>query len=620
MLEPKDEIRQKLDVADFISGYLTLKPSGSGSFKGLCPFHAEHTPSFHVSRERQIWHCFGCDKGGDVFAFAMEMEGMTFPEALKHLAEKTGVVLPEYTQQPKQIVDAKESLLAMHDVAQKFYAKILESHADALEARAYLEGRGIDRGLVQKFGLGYAPDRWDSLVQFLGGRGFSSERIIESGLGLRKKTGEGLVDRFRYRIMIPLCDALGNVVGFTARIMATPGKTTMPDGPKYMNSPESPLYHKGRMLYGLHLAKQAIRTEKSVIIVEGNLDVIASHKAGVENVVASSGTALTEEQLRVLSRYTSKLIFSLDGDAAGIAAAKRVFDLAVKLEADPNHRLDVDIRCLLIPPSAGKDPDDVVQKSPDLWRDLAKKSHAVIEFFFEHALKAYEAQAESASIDERKQLVRQLLPEIAKLVRADERHLYLLRVADATHVPLDVLMGMLGEVSKEERGPAFAKATAGKKRDKRDDAAEFLFGLACHDESIIPELQRRLPVDALPLEPWQRLYTQLFALYTPDQYKAAGTQSLFSRLREALSLESRVDDILLIDRALLTVEEQVAPLSAEHVRAELDLHITLFNRAARDTQRRRLEAAIRDAEHSGAGDTLRMLLAEYHTLLNAPYL
>lgn len=614
MLEPKEEIKAKLDIADVIGEYLTIKPAGSGSFKAVCPFHAEKTPSFHISRERQIWHCFGCDKGGDLFAFVMELEGMTFPEALRHLGKRAGVEIPEFRPVPQHVADQRTSLLAIHDAAQKFYTAVLATHPEAAAAREYLAGRGITPELIAKFGLGYAPDRWDTLAAFLTKRGYNEKALVDSGLGLRRKSGEGTIDRFRHRIMIPLYDPVGNVVAFTGRVMSE-GKTTTPDAPKYMNSPESAIYHKGEMLYGLHLAKTGIKSAGAVIIVEGNLDVVASHKAGVENIVASSGTALTEAQLRILSRYTKKLVFALDGDAAGIAAAKRVFDLALRLQSSTANALNVAIRCLLIPPEAGKDPDEVVQKDPELWRTIAEQSREVVEFFFDHTLRAFEAEG-AANVEERKKLIGELIPEVARLTRPDERHLYLLRIADATHVDIAVLMPMLAAATAK---PGAAKpAVPAKQNIKRrtdDKAAEFVLGLMLADTAAAAEIIERLPADVLPHEPWGRLYKEACGLYSSGQIVGATDQSLFSRLRHECATQGREDDIRILDTALIRFEEQVGALSPDMVRAELDLHIAFFKGALGDARRKSLESAIREAELSGATDSLNALLAEYARLL-----
>ena len=215
MLEPKEEIKQKLDVAEVLGDYIVLKPAGTGSLKALCPFHNERTPSFHVSRERQSWHCFGCDKGGDIFSFVMEMDGLTFPEALRLLAQKAGVEIPAYRPRPED--HTKERMIDMHKSASEFYSSILAGAPFGEAARAYVAKRNIDASLIAKFKLGAAPDAWDALVTFLKRKEFTEEEIVAGGLGLHRKTGSGVVDRFRNRLMIPLCDVAGNVVAFTAR-------------------------------------------------------------------------------------------------------------------------------------------------------------------------------------------------------------------------------------------------------------------------------------------------------------------------------------------------------------------------------------------------------------------
>lgn len=614
MLEPKDEIRQKLDVAEVLGEYLALKPAGSGSFKAVCPFHNERTPSFHISRERQIWHCFGCDKGGDIFAFVMEMEGMTFPEAVRHLGKKAGVEVPVFHPVSQTVVDAKAALLAINDVAQKFYAAVLATSEEASGARAYLAKRGITADLITKFGLGYAPDRWDALALALTKRGYSPKAILESGLGLAKKSGGGTIDRFRHRIMIPLHDPVGQVVGFTGRIL-NGGQTTTPEAPKYMNSPESQIYHKGEVLYGLHLAKTGIKMANSVIVVEGNLDVVASHKAGVENIVASSGTALTEAQLRILSRYTKTLIFALDGDAAGIAAAKRVFDLALRLQKNESNALHVALRCLLIPPEHGKDPDEIVQKSPALWQKIVHESREIVEFFFDHTIRAFELR-ESSSIEDRKQLIAELIPEVARLTRADERHLYLLRIADATHVDLAVLMGMMPQLSSTVATPVVKPVMPVVAKQQRDaKSAEFIVSIMLADDSVVPEITERLPSNIVLPDPWGQLYTDALRLYSSPQNSGAINKSLFARQVGEYHEQGNEAAINLLEATLIRFEEQVRTLTPAMVRAELDLHIAFFQGAAVDTRRKTLESAIREAELRGDGATLQVLLTEYTQLI-----
>ena len=620
-MEAKDEIKIKLDVAEVIGEYVPLKPSGSGSMKGVCPFHAERTPSFHVSRERQIWKCFGCDKGGDIFSFIMEMEGMTFPEALRHLADKAGVEIPEY--RPTKDADKRDVLRSIHEVAAEYYATSLREYPNGKAIRDYVASRHIDTVLIDKFQLGASPDDWDVLSNLLIKKGFSEQAILDSGLAMRRKSGSGLVDRFRNRLMIPLCDASGVVLGFTARVL--PGAPS--DQAKYMNSPETPLYHKGAMLYGLHLAKTAIRKSGEVIIVEGNLDVIASHKAGVENVVGSSGTALTEMQLRTLARYTKRLVFCLDDDAAGFAAAKRVVELAIKLKAaDP--ALQFDVRCLVVPAGVGKDPDEIVQRDPTEWVKIAGDSQEVIEYYFQKVIRLFEEQGGAASVEARRRLIDDLLPHIAQVNRPDERHLYLMRMADATHVGTDVLQAMVEELRSkqpkvETQKPKPAAAAPGDVKpavpatsSSEVQAAALLFGAALRYETYAEPILANVPQDLL-IEPWRSLYTALEVVYhAPQTQPSAPPQTLFSRLRAYLEEQQQAQAIHTLDAIALRIDEIFAGLTPTRVRTEVENHLALFASAQLMKRRKELESSIRHAEIAGDSSRLTELLAEYSKLIS----
>jgi DNA primase len=620
-MEAKDEIKIKLDVAEVIGEYVPLKPSGSGSMKGVCPFHSERTPSFHVSRERQIWKCFGCDKGGDIFSFIMEMEGMTFPEALRHLADKAGVEIPEY--RPTKETDQRDVLRAIHEVAVDYYATSLREYPNGKAIRDYVASRNIDVALIDKFQLGASPDDWDVLSNLLIKKGFSEQAILDSGLGMKRKSGSGLVDRFRNRLMIPLCDASGVVLGFTARVL--PGAPS--DQAKYMNSPETPLYHKGAMLYGLHLAKAGIRKAGEVIIVEGNLDVIASHKAGVENVVGSSGTALTETQLRMLARYTKRLVFCLDDDAAGFAAAKRVVDLAINLKAaDP--ALQFDVRCLVVPAGVGKDPDEIVQRDPAEWVKIAGDSQEVIEYYFQKVIRMFEEQGGAASVEARRRLIDELMPHIARVNRPDERHLYIMRMADATHVGTDVLQAMVEEVRGKQPKPAAAtpkvivsppsgtQAVAAPAINQETQAAALLFGAALRYETYTAPILANVPQELLD-EPWKSLYTSLEVVYNAQQTQpAAPPQTLFSRLRAYLEGQQQAQAIHTLDAIALRIDEIFAGLTPTRVRAEVENHLALFASAQLMKRRKELESSIRHAEIAGDSSRLTELLAEYSKLIS----
>ncbi len=594
-MEPKDEIKQRIDIVDLVAEYLPLKPAGGGNFKGLCPFHGEKTPSFYVSREKEIWHCFGCDKGGDIFSFLMEIDGLTFPEALDSLAKKAGVEIPEF--KPSQNSDQKQLTLALHEIAGRFYETILHQHPEGHSAREYLKMRGIDDTLAKKFQLGYAPDRWDGMVQFLKQRGFNEKQISAAGLAKPSNSGSGLIDRFRGRLMIPLFDAAGHLVGFTGRLLKD-----QENAPKYLNSPETVIYHKSDILFGLHLAKRSIRKEKSVIIVEGNLDVIASHKAGVENVVASSGTALTESQLRQLSKISQRLVFSFDGDAAGFEAAKRGIHLA--------QEMNFDIRVIEIPAEAGKDPDDLVKKNPDLWRQLVAKPVHVMEFYFNKGLTKFD----TSDVDGKRNFAHFILTEINRLTDKLEREHWLQKISDVIHVEVGVLRGMLDTAIKKK-----VESTTEEKPKKitsqSEMAASFLIGLLFVDKAAGDDIFPRLNVEDLP-ESWQRIYKELVLLYNQDKSEQRTQNTFFSIFQDHLSTIGLEDHLSKVNASVIRAQELIDGFSRDQMREEIARHLSLLASKSHDAKRKKLEAAIRQAELSGDEARLKALIEQYTKLLN----
>lgn len=601
MLEPKDEIKQRLDIVDVISGYLTLKPAGSAAFKAVCPFHSEKTPSFHISRERQIWHCFGCNKGGDIFAFVMEMEGMGFGEALRLLGQKAGVVIPEY--RPSETSNEEAATRDLQELACKFFEAIYWQHAEGKTAKEYVRGRGIPDDLVRAFRLGAAPDRWDALVQSMQKKGFGLDRLQKAGLVKPRTNGQGMIDRFRNRVMIPLCDAQGRVVGFTARLL---GEMTETSGPKYLNSPETLIYHKGDMLFGLHLAKTAIRTEQSVIVMEGNLDVIASHKAGVQNVIASSGTALTESQLRQLKRLTNRLVFCFDGDAAGFTAAKRGIHLA--------QEQGFDIRVIAIPKELGKDPDDVVQRDPAAWQKLAKEPIHIMDYYFRQALSKFHPER----VEEKKELVHFITSEISRLPDVVEREHWLQMLADVVRMELGVLRSLV----QKDKAPLPAVVSITKQAipklfsNRLEHAAAYIVGTFIARQDMQEEIAKRLDPVQLP-SPWDQLYTQAVLLYTAQQSADSTTKAnaLFSGLTDHFQAQGSQEMTARIHACALWIDRLHDGLLPEQVRAELNQHIGILSASQEKDQRAKLEADIRQAEQSGDKDRLRVLMEEYARLL-----
>jgi len=365
-----EEIKRRLNIVDVIGEYVKLSKSGS-NFRGRCPFHAEKTPSFFVSPEKEIWHCFGgCQKGGDMFRFLMEIEGLEFAAALRLLAGRAGVPIKGFD---KRVHDQKSVTLRVNELASAFFCKALEGSQGGIKAREYLEKRKVSKESIERFKLGYAPSSWRALLEFLNKKGFDGNDVLAAGLAVKSDQGS-IYDRFRARLMFPITTPAGAIVGFTGRVLMD-GVTEA----KYVNTPQTLAYDKSRELYGIYQAKHAIKAKDAVIFVEGNLDVVLSCQAGVEHVVATSGTALTPRHLEVISRYTKNVIFCFDADQAGQNAAKRAFEMA--LEGG------FDVQALVL--QGQKDPADVVtNQGPQAWQEGSANAIHVMEFLWQHASRA----------------------------------------------------------------------------------------------------------------------------------------------------------------------------------------------------------------------------------------
>lgn len=369
----KEDVRNRLDIVDFIGQSIQLKRAGR-NFKGLCPFHKEKSPSFMVSPERQTFKCFGCGEGGDIFAFYMKQEGVTFAEALKDLAQRAGVELTSFKPTPD--LEIKERLYEIHRVSAEFYHYLLTKHSLGKKALEYVTERGVTSSQITDFKIGYAPNGWHSLSDFLlKKKKFKPDEVEKSGLVLNSNGRH--YDRFRGRIMFPLLDVRGNITGFSGRILpwTDDGKSG-----KYINSPETLIYHKSKMLFPLFYTKDIIREKENVVVVEGEFDVLASLRANVGNVVAVKGSALTEDQVKLLQRFCNTAVLALDADEAGIKAAKRA--IAVASMAEMNIRV--------VELSQGKDPDELVKSDPKKWREAVKQAVGIYDFFLDVATRQHD--------------------------------------------------------------------------------------------------------------------------------------------------------------------------------------------------------------------------------------
>jgi len=378
-----EEIKARVDIVDLVSETVQLRKTGK-NYTGMCPFHPNtRTPAFVVFPENGIWRCFGaCNEGGDVFRFLMKKEGWDFGTTLRHLADRAGVMLEPLTPQRESRNEALEKLQNLLEEAVAFYQYQLTGSEKGKPALAYLQQRGLTRETMQKFGLGYAPDGWDNLLSHFRARQTSEQDLLEAGLVSERERG-GYYDRFRNRIMFPIRDLTGKMAGFGARIL------NPEDVPKFLNSPQTMLFDKGRLLYGMDQARRAIRAEDQAVIVEGYLDVIALHQSGFSNTVSPMGTALSEDQLRMLKRYTRRIVLALDPDAAGqqatlrgLEVARQAMDHETELSFDARGlvrhegRLQADLRVTTLPD--GRDPDEVALADPEEWRRIVQEARPVV--------------------------------------------------------------------------------------------------------------------------------------------------------------------------------------------------------------------------------------------------
>ncbi len=404
LTSPIEEIKNKLDIVEVIGGYIKLKKTGA-NYRGLCPFHSEKKPSFFVSPVRQIWHCFGCSKGGDIFGFVKEIEGVEFGDALRILAQKAGVELKKQSSKwQAELKTARQRLYEICELGCRFFEKQLEGSSAGKEAKKYLLKRGINERSIKKWRLGYSPDTWHGLSDFLVGKGYTREDIKKAGLVVKSESSQSFYDRFRGRIIFPIFDLSSQVVGFGGRIFETVNKTVNKEEEvvKYINIPQTLLYDKSRILYGLNGAKVEIRKRNQCILVEGYTDVIMSSQAGFENTVAVAGTALTPFHLNILKRYSENLILAFDMDIAGDTATKRGIDLA--------QERGFGIKVVKIP-SQDSDPADIILKNPKDWEKITKEAQSILEFYFNSAFSSFDKKTPEG----KKEIGKIILPVIKRI-------------------------------------------------------------------------------------------------------------------------------------------------------------------------------------------------------------
>lgn len=434
-MDAVEEVKSRLSIEDVVGEYVELKRSGR-NFKGLSPFTSERSPSFMVSPEKQIWHDFSSGKGGDMFSFVMEMEGLDFKATLEHLARKAGMDLTQFKGSPRGDSKQKERLYQALELAAKFYQVQFSKNKVALEY--VLKKRQFSKETALQWQLGYSPNNGRALVDFLVGKGFKPQEIKNAGLSAQRFRGLG--DMFRGRLMIPLHDPQGRVIGFTARLLED-----IKDAPKYINTPGTPLYDKSRHVFGLHLAKESIRKSGFVVLVEGNLDVIQSHQAGVRQVVATAGTAMTEQHLKALSKFTGDIRLSFDADKAGMNATERAIPIASKV--------GVSLSIISIP--SGKDPDELIKQDASIWEEVIDKNQYALDWL----IARYKTLLDTTSAEGKRKFSDVLLPVVRQLQDSVERDHYLTELARTIGVSKEALVDKYQKTTKSVAPPKLKTAT-----------------------------------------------------------------------------------------------------------------------------------------------------------------
>ena len=473
MSDHVEEIKQRLDLVELLNEYLKLEKAGI-NYKGRCPFHNEKTPSFFVSPERGTWKCFGCGLGGDHFTFIEQIEGVDFKEALQVLARRAGVTIRYRGQtQSGQNSNMKARLRELHTQAVRYYQVALKKTKGGKLAQGYLKNRKMKAATIEAWSVGYAPSAWRALANHLHGKGFTVDELVASGLVIKsdKKPPAGelpVYDRFRARIMFPISNISGQVVGFTGRILPQAEDEERPVG-KYVNSPQTALFDKSSLVFGLDKARLSIREHKATLLVEGQMDVIMAHQAGSTNAVAVSGTALTPQHLKILKRYAESLIMAFDRDDAGEAAAKKSIYMA--LDAG------FGVSALMIPKDA--DPADVIGKSEEQWKKLVEGRLEIMEYFFAQASENYDV----SSIEGKKNFSAYLFEPIAAIANRIEQAALLQRMAQSLSVAENDVRAEFNAYLKNRRAPLAARpveqpiAPPIKPKDSRQNAEETLFAI-----------------------------------------------------------------------------------------------------------------------------------------------
>jgi DNA primase len=612
-----DEIKERLDIVDVVSRYVPLKKAGR-NYKGLCPFHSEKTPSFIVFPDSQNWHCFGaCGTGGDIFAFIMRRENLDFGEALKLLAAQAGIELQPRGEQASAEDRRLERLREIVTEAAIYFHYLLNRAGEAQIARETLERRGLTRETWEGWQLGYALDSWDALKDRLTAKGYSLEDMEATGLVIRREDGSGYYDRFRGRLMIPIRDVQGRAIGFGGRVLREDPERPQP---KYINSPQTALFDKGSVLYGLDMARKAIRDADLAVLVEGYMDVLMSHQVGVRNVVAGMGTALTDMQLRQIKRYTGNITLALDPDTAGDAATLRGLETArqsLEREWEPvlsptglvrqESRLKAQLRIATLP--HGLDPDELARNDPDAWRQVISAAKPLVDYY----LAVVSAEEDLATARGKANAVARMAPLIREIANPVERTHYVQLLARMVQTDERLVAGQVaaGGTEKDRKASGGRPGGAGSSQGAAEtQEAPVVFGMEEHILAGLlsrPDLMGRL--DAEMIE-------QQAPPLCADDFAGAENRAILVALQNATAIEAGDEDQDLLPGGMPDVLQERCRAMIEQLRRSptltdekllKDLGDSLLRLRARNLyeQIRQLEYLILESEQTGSHEQLR---------------
>ncbi|MFH1233485.1 MAG: DNA primase [Patescibacteria group bacterium] len=621
MRNSSDEIKSKLDIVEVIREYIQLKAVGI-NFRAICPFHHEKSPSFTVSPEKQIWHCFGCGDGGDVFTFIMKMEGISFIEALRMLAIKAGVTLKKVDP---VLTSQRNRLLDVVDLASKYFHKVLLDTIVAEPARLYLKNRGLTEETMSNWRIGYSLDSWENLIIFLKSKGFNENEIFLAGLTVKKEHSQGFIDRFRGRIMFPLSDVNGSIVGFSARVR--PDKEALEKLGKYINSPQTMIYDKSKILFGLDKARMSIKKEDIAVLVEGQMDVITAHQAGFTNVIASSGTALTVDQVAIIKRYSANLFLAFDMDKAGDLATER--GIAQAMQAEMN------IKVIEIP--NGKDPDEFIKSQPDKWLNVVASAKPMMQYYFDKTF----AKFNSGQYDDKRNAIKILLPVIAKLGSKIEQDYWLKRLSQTIDIAEAVLKEALIELDKKIKNIVSTKTNKQPlvknqlvKQNREEMLSELLLALIIKQPAQIEYATNNIKPDEIVGEINQFIYRNLIIYYNKITEALIDQPEILAKEKEMdcrdfsnwLSeqqedgIQSRMTDCVnKLNRIIILADKDFYDYTVEQIKAEIINIINSLKKSYLSARLKEITKLISETEKTSADFTdrkgkLKSLLEEFQSL------